>query len=120
MWGRDNLGLGNTEKHHLGEFHLFAFFTLTIRFELTAGSKNMTLNAVGSLAVSPGFYYVGFLSNGTTGPTVSRSAGLGNWLQTGGASTNFGRYGTGQTSLPATLTLTSITTDSDNKFCSVS
>ncbi|MDB5175439.1 MAG: hypothetical protein JWM81_297 [Candidatus Saccharibacteria bacterium] len=86
----------------------------------TAGAKNMTPVAVGSLSVNPGYVYAAFLSNGTTGPTISRSLGLGNWLQVGGAGTNYGRYGAGQTSLPTTLTLASITTDADNKFCSIS
>jgi hypothetical protein len=86
----------------------------------STGSKNMTVTAVTSLAVEPAYFYAGILFNGTTGPTVSRSAGLGTFLQTGGSGTNYGRYGTAQTALPTTLTLASITTDTDNKFFTVS
>jgi hypothetical protein len=82
----------------------------------TAGAKNMALS---STAISAGVYYLGILSNGATGPTVSRSQGLGNWL-TSGSGTRFGRYGTAQIALPVAITTASITSDTDNKFMSVS
>jgi len=86
----------------------------------TSGSKNMNLSSVGSLLVNPSYVYAAFLSNGTTGPTISRSNGLGNWLQVGGANTNYAKYSSGLTSLPTSITMTSLTIDSDNKFCSIS
>jgi hypothetical protein len=70
--------------------------------------------------VEPGYVWAVILSNATTGPTVSRSAGLGTWLQSGGSSTNYGKYGTGLTTIPTSITVASITVDTDNKFASAS
>lgn len=85
----------------------------------SAGNKSITITAVTSLTVGPGYVYAAVLVNGTTGPTMSHAAGLGNFNQAGGANTNYAKYLTAQTALPATLTLASLTPDTGNKWFAV-
>lgn len=67
---------------------------------------------VASQAVAAGAYWVGTLFNGTTPPQLWRGGDLTAALANAGISTTtnarFGTYGTGQTSAPTTLTLSSI------------
>lgn len=85
----------------------------------STGFKSVTVTATTSLAVNPSILYAAILSNATTGPTISHAAGIGNTNGTGGATTNYGRFGSGLTALPTTITLSSITADSGNKWIGV-
>jgi hypothetical protein len=69
------------------------------------GFKRVTLAA--SQAVSAGRFYVVFVANGTTPPALARGYGSANSANAGltGATARFATNGTGQTSLPASITL---------------
>lgn len=66
---------------------------------------------VSPVAVSPGFYYVASLANGTTGPAIGRtgSAGPVNGFLTAAQGFRWAQYGTAQTVLPDTITLANAT-----------
>jgi hypothetical protein len=84
----------------------------------TTADLSATITAAGEIAVSlassitlnAGFYWAGILLNGTT-PTIARCQGQINNLGSGqltSATRRFGSYGSTQTSLPTSLTLSSI------------
>jgi hypothetical protein len=81
-------------------------------------TPNFTASYIGS---APGMYYAAFLCNGTTGVTLtggSTAAALSN-VNTSGGGMRLATYGTGQTTLPGTLTLSSLLTTNITKPCAV-
>jgi hypothetical protein len=58
--------------------------------------------------LAAGNYWVGILANGTTTPTITRASGQGGNMGIPAAETRFGTYGTGQTSMPASITPASV------------
>ncbi len=77
----------------------------------TTGLKTMALAA--AQTVAPGMYYLGFVANAsTTTPAFARSTAQGGATVNAGATTATPRYatsGTGQTTLPSSVTITSAT-----------
>ncbi|MGW4270888.1 hypothetical protein ACWEGQ_00625 [Streptomyces seoulensis] len=89
----------------------------------SAGSKAMALT--GSYAAAAGRYYVALLVAGTTSPTFACGSTLGNSFTPGNANLSVGgyrfcRFGPSQTSLPASVTLSSFTPDANNLWVAVS
>lgn len=77
---------------------------------------NFTSAYIGS---APGMYYAAVLCNGSTGVTLtggSTAAPLAN-VNLSGGSLRLATYGTGETSLPTTLTLSSLLTTNITKPC---
>lgn len=73
----------------------------------SAGTKVVPLTA--PVVLPPGLYRVAFLAAGTTTPAWSRTSAQGGNAGLGApADTRWGRYGTGLTALPPTITLGSI------------
>jgi hypothetical protein len=74
----------------------------------------LTAETTGSLALTPGLYWIALLANGTTGPGFGTAPGALNTSSTllSGRSTaakaRYGTYGTGQTALPSPITTGSI------------
>ncbi|QKW31419.1 collagen-like protein (plasmid) [Streptomyces seoulensis] len=89
----------------------------------STGHKTMALTAAYSAAA--GRYYVALLFAGTTSPTFACGSTLGNTFTPGNANLNAGgyrfcRFGPSQTSLPASVTLSSFTPDANNLWVAVS
>jgi hypothetical protein len=84
------------------------------------GSTGLKAGTLGSShALTSGIYYVGFVANGTSSPTFARGNGLAgaanmNNLGLTTSTCRFGTNGSGVTSLPATITMSS------NTFAAVS
>lgn len=83
--------------------------------DLTAtlsASGEQGYNLASAASVTPGFYWVGLLLNGTTMPTFVRASGAVQGLGNGPSATatkRFAQYGTGLTALPSALTLANLT-----------
>lgn len=74
-----------------------------------AGLKTMALSG-GALGLTAGVYYVGLLANGTTPPQFLRANSQSSSMINVGLASGSGRYlssGTGQTTLPASVNLSS-------------
>ncbi|MDX3087177.1 hypothetical protein PV620_30200 [Streptomyces sp. ME02-6978a] len=89
----------------------------------SAGHKAMNLTAPYSAAA--GRYYVALLFNGTTSPTVACGSTLGAAFTPGNANLaaggyRFARSASGQTALPASVTLSGFTPDANNVWAAVS
>lgn len=73
----------------------------------TTGCKNMPL-AGGATTLTPGFYWIAFVSNGTTIPSFARASGVINAQivngQLGSGQYRFATNGAGATTLPASFT----------------
>ncbi|WP_217545559.1 hypothetical protein [Streptomyces sp. GbtcB6] len=83
----------------------------------SAGDKNMALTS--SYAAAAGTYYIALLVNGTTSPVFAAGSSLGANFTPGNAHLASGNYrfcrsASGQTSLPASYTMTSATPDANN------
>lgn len=77
-----------------------------------AGLRTMAISG-GPLALSAGAHYVAFLANGSTPPTFLRANSQSSSMINVGLASGTGRFlssGTGQTALPASVTLTSAST----------
>jgi hypothetical protein len=77
----------------------------------------MTTAMTASYSAAAGVYYIAFVANGTTGPALARLnglAGAGATINAGltAATYRFATNGSGNTSLPASLTLSSNSTES--------
>lgn len=87
----------------------------------TTGLKTMALTAPQTLAV--GNYYVALLANGTTPPRFMTGAGGSASTLNAGLATSAARFltsGTGQTALPASITLGSASTNSGARWAALS
>ncbi|NED75384.1 hypothetical protein G3I51_24275 [Streptomyces sp. SID9944] len=89
----------------------------------SAGSKTMSLT--GSYSAAAGRYYVALLVNGTTSPTFACGSTLGANFTPGNANLAAGSYrfcrsASGQTSLPASITLSGYTPDANNVWAAIS
>ncbi|MFS4103750.1 CHAP domain-containing protein [Streptomyces sp. PD-S100-1] len=88
----------------------------------SAGDKTMALTS--SYSAAAGKYYVALLFAGTTSPTFACGSTLGNAFTPGNAHLTSGSYrfcrsASGQTSLPASYTMTSATPDANNVWAAV-
>jgi hypothetical protein len=88
----------------------------------STGDKSMALTS--SYSAAAGKYYVAFLVNGTTSPTFACGSTLGASFTPGNAHLTSGNYrfcrsASGQTSLPASYTITSATPDANNVWAAV-
>lgn len=75
----------------------------------STGAKIAALTS--SVSLTPGYYYLAMLANGTTPPTLARGGNSTNSLQNAGTTATtlrFATYGSGQTTLPTPLTLASM------------
>lgn len=89
----------------------------------TTGLYTTPLTA--SFSAGAGFYYVAFVTNGTTGPSLARTnnlAGSAATINVGltAAAYRFAVNGTGNTSLPASITLASSTQDGTGYWAALS
>ncbi|MFJ3794925.1 hypothetical protein ACIPSJ_01415 [Streptomyces sp. NPDC090088] len=83
----------------------------------SAGDKSMALTS--SYAAAAGSYYIALLFNGTTSPVFAAGSSLGASFTPGNAHLSAGSYrfcrsGSGQTSLPASFTMSGATPDANN------
>lgn len=78
----------------------------------TTGGVEKVIALSSSAAVTPGFYWVGILANGTTPPTLAVGTQLISNLggaAAGASARRFGAFGTAQTALPTSFTPSSVT-----------
>ncbi|MFF8589957.1 hypothetical protein ACF061_00715 [Streptomyces sp. NPDC015220] len=89
----------------------------------SVGNKAMSLT--GSYSAPAGRYYIAMLFNGTTSPTFAAGSTFGSTFTPGNANLAAGSYrfcrsASGQTSLPASITLSGYTPDANNVWAAVS
>lgn len=86
----------------------------------TTGAKTMALTT--PVWLVPGTYYIGLVSVGTTPPTFASAGGFQNAYNAGltGAALRHGSQLTGQTTLPASVTLSSSVSTAVNTWAAIS
>jgi hypothetical protein len=85
----------------------------------SVGTKNVS---IASKSLAAGTYYVAVLTNGTTPPSFMRGGGASGSALNVGLVTSAGRfldYGTGQTSLPASLTMTAANINASARWAAI-
>jgi hypothetical protein len=97
---------------------------LAVSADLTTdfGSVGTKTVSLGSNVLTAGSYYVAILANGTTPPSFMRGNGASASALNVGLASGAGRFldfGTGQTSLPASITLTSAATNASARWAAL-